>query len=140
MWKDIKIELLHREINKNNKIQNITFTKWWNRLQAKLIKVGKKESIGKKKLSISSRYYRGRETIVWKYGNSMRFCHRSLNNNLHKMVKFISMETGSRTPLSAEHWYTPAWWRSTRSSINVELSDKCVCPEKISYRNTWNEH
>lgn len=52
--------------------------------------------------------------------------------NSHKMVKLMSMETGSRTPLSAAHWYTPAWWRSTRSNINVELSERCVDPEKIS--------
>lgn len=61
-----------------------------------------------------------------------------IEQNSHKMVKFMSMETGSRTPLSAAHWYTPAWWRSTRSSISVELSDKCVDPEKISCKN-WNE-
>lgn len=52
--------------------------------------------------------------------------------NLHKIVKLISIETGSRTPLSAAHWYTPAWWRSTRSNINVELSERCVAPEKMS--------
>lgn len=66
---------------------------------------------------------------IWQFNGNLSTV---IEQNSHKMVKFISMETGSRTPLSAAHWYTPAWWRSTRSSISVELSDKCVDPEKIS--------
>lgn len=46
----------------------------------------------------------------------------------------MSIVTGSLTPLSAAHWYIPAWCLSTFSKLNVELSDKCFVLETASYR------
>lgn len=50
----------------------------------------------------------------------------------------MSIVTGSLTPLSAAHWYIPAWCLSTFSKLNVELSDKCFVLETASYREKEN--
>lgn len=81
------------------------------------------------KQSMKKKSFTHTQIGIWQFNGNLSTV---IEQNSHKMVKFMSMETGSRTPLSAAHWYTPAWWRSTRSSISVELSDKCVDPEKIS--------
>lgn len=56
---------------------------------------------------------------------------------LHKIVSWISIDTLSFTPLSAEHWYIPAWCLSTFSKIKVELSDRCDGPENMSFLNQY---
>lgn len=78
-------------------------------------------------------------TVSSKSFPTLKGCYMLQVKHLHKTSRRISKKTGSPTPLSAVHWYTPACWRSTRSSVRIGPSPIRAGDEVPLVPPLWND-